>query len=355
MIFTWWMALCLVLPACDPDPVKIAGPAFNGSAGVYILNEGNFMYENSSLSFYDYKKKEVYNHIFLTANKIPLGDVAQSITFYRDKGFIVINNSAKIYCINPDDATIAGKITGFESPRHILILDDRKAYVSDMYARKIFIADPSEMVITGSIDTDNHSGLYYQHSAEQMVRAGEKIFAACWSFDNTILVIDLHSDRVTDSVTVARQPNSMVVDGNDDLWVLSDGGFDGSSYGVEIPELVRINTLTHSIEKVFRFLSQDLSPDNLCINISRDTLYFLNRGVYKMSIYAESLPGEPVIEEKGRQFYSLGIDPYSSDIYVADALDYQQEGVIYRYSAALLLVHSFRVGIIPGDFYFTGD
>jgi YVTN family beta-propeller protein len=313
------------------------------------------MYENSSLSFYDYKQMEVYNHIFLIANNIPLGDVAQSMTFFGEKGYIVVNNSAKIYCINPDDVTIAGKITGFESPRHILVLDSRKAYVSDMYARKIFIADPFEMVIKGSIDTDNRSGLFYQHSAEQMVRAGEKIFAACWSFDNTILVIDPHTDQVTDSVTVARQPNSMVIDRNDDLWVLSDGGFAGSSYGVDIPELVRINTLTLSIEKEYSFLSKDLSPDNLCINRDRDSLYFLNQGVYKMSIYAESLPVAPVIEEKGRQFYSLGIDPPTSDVYVADALDYQQEGVIYRYNSFPSLVDSFRVGIIPGDFYFTGD
>ena len=347
------VAACFLFTACEPDPVKIKGPSFHGSAGVFILNEGSFMGENESLSFYDYRNKVVFNQVFFTANKVPLGDVAQSMTFCEEKGFIVVNNSAKIWCINADDAIITGIITGLESPRNMLIVNERKAFVSDLYARKIYVVDPNELVVTGSIETDNHSGRYHQHSAEQMVLVDNKIFAACWSFDNMILVIDEQTDCVTDSIVVTKQPNSMVVDSNEDLWILSDGGFPGSSYGVEIPALARINTATYEIEKEFRFPSVDQSPDNLCINNSGDTLYFLNTGVYKMSVYAESLPTVPFISTYGRQFYSLGIDPASSDIYVADAVDYQQEGIIYRYRADLQLTDSFRVGIIPGDFYFT--
>ena len=74
-----------------------------------------------------------------------------------------------------------------------------------------------------------------------------------------------------------------------------------------------------------------------------------------MSIYSEIMPVVPLIEENNHQFYSLGIDPASSDIYVADAIDYQSAGIIYRYRADLQLADSFSVGIIPGDFYFTQE
>jgi hypothetical protein len=349
------MAVIFALPACESEQVRINGPVYKGTAGVFIVNEGNFMSENASLSFYDYGEKKVYNHIFFAANKIPLGDVAQSMTFSGTRAFIVINNSAKICCINADDATFTGKITGFVSPRYMLILNDHKAYVSDMYARKIYISDPIGLTVTGSIDTDNHSGVFYQHSAEKMIRSGNQVFAACWSFDNKILVIDMLSDHVTDSITVAKQPNSMVLDRNGDLWVLSDGGFTGSSYGVDMPELVRINTATHRIEKQFRFVSEDLSPNNLVINRKGDTLFFLNSGIYRMSISADHLPEHPLIKENDRRFYSLGIDPASADLYIGDALDYQQAGIIYRYRADLFMADSFRVGIIPGSFYFTGE
>ena len=38
------------------------------------------------------------------------------------------------------------------------------------------------------------------------------------------------------------------------------------------------------------------------------------------------------------------------DSYVADAIDYQQQGIVYRYSSEGELIDEFYVGIIPGAF-----
>jgi len=346
------LASMFFLYACDSDPVRIEGPDFQGSAGVFIVNEGNFMYENSSLSFYDYSDNKIFNNIFLIANEIPLGDVAQSLSFSGDKGFVVVNNSAKIICFDPGDATLIEKITGFESPRHMLVLSETKAYVSDIYARKIFIVDLSDYSVSGAIDTDNHSGQFNQHSAESMLLYGDRVFAACWSFDNTILVIDSRTDQITDSLTVTRQPNSMVIDHEGHLWVLSDGGFHGSTYGQERAAINCIDTESLQIIRKLSFSSDDDSPINLSINASADTLYFINRDIFRMEVSSKTLPAEAFISGDGKQFYSLGIDPVSSEIYVGDAIDYQQAGMVYRYRDTVV-VDSFRTGIIPGDFYFT--
>jgi YVTN family beta-propeller protein len=340
------------LSGCENEPVRVTGPDFQGSAGVFIVNEGNFMFDNSSLSFYDYSTNKVYNNIFLVANGIPLGDVAQSLCFSGDKGYVVVNNSAKIICFNPEDAVLAGRITGFESPRHMLIIDDNKAYVSDLYARKIFIVDPVTCAVTGTIDTDKGSGLFYQHSAETMLLHGLRVFAACWSFDNTVLVIDNRTDRVTDSIKVCKQPNSMVIDREGRLWVLSDGGFHGSAYGQDTAALSCIDTESLRVLKKLSFPSLDASPVNLVANARADTLYYINTGIYRMPISSSALPAEPLIGGAGKQFYSLGVDPLSSEVYVGDAIDYQQPGLVYRYRDTEL-VDSFRTGIIPGEFYFT--
>ena len=48
----------------------------------------------------------------------------------------------------------------------------------------------------------------------------------------------------------------------------------------------------------------------------------------------------------------LTVDPRTSEVYLADALDYVQPGWVFRYSARGELLDSFQVGIIPGAFCF---
>ena len=69
-----------------------------------------------------------------------------------------------------------------------------------------------------------------------------------------------------------------------------------------------------------------------------------------MDATADTLPEKPVIAERGTIFYSLTIDPLSGEIYVGDAIDYTQSGVVLRYSPDGQLLDSFDVGVNPGNF-----
>ena len=48
----------------------------------------------------------------------------------------------------------------------------------------------------------------------------------------------------------------------------------------------------------------------------------------------------------------LGIDPSSSEIYVADAIDFVQLGVVYRFLPYAIPVVTYKVNIIPRAFCF---
>lgn len=331
--------------------MNIKGQDFSGSNGVFIINEGNFTYDNASLSFLEFSTYKVYNGIFFAANGTNLGDVAHSMIIYKNKGYLTINNSGKILIINPNTASLTGKVIGLVSPRYVYIQNSRKGYISDLYSMKISIFDPEEAKVTDEIDVQNHNP-FNQHSTEQMVGYKELVFIACWSYDNQILVLDTLTDHVIDSMTVTKQPNSLVIDSFNKLWVLSDGGFPGSGYGQENAALTRINAETRSIELVLPFPSLSDSPVDLAINGTADTLYFINNGIYRMSATDQKLPDKPYIQVRNEDYYSLAVDPRSSIVYAGDAVDYQQNGLVYRFSPDGELIDSFLVGINPGSFCF---
>jgi len=324
--------------------------------GVFIVNEGNFMYDNASLSYYLIDSMKILNNLFERVNGLPLGDVAHSMTIHNGLGYIIINNSGKIYIIDIQNFKVVGKITGLISPRYIYFLSDSKAYVTDLYAKSITIVNPLTYEITGSISVNNYETRFYQHPTEQMVQYGKYLFVNCWSYDNKILVIDSDRDIVTDSIEVISQPKSIVIDRYNKIWVLSDGGAEGNPYAYERPGLTRIDPETMEIEKIFRFGLDD-NPLFLCLNGNKDTLFFINRHVWKMSVNSSKLPEVPFFVspyENGITggFSSLAVDPFNSDVYVADAVDNVQQGSVYRYSPSGISIDTFRVGIIPGTFCF---
>jgi DNA-binding beta-propeller fold protein YncE len=313
--------------------------------GVFIVNEGNFMYGNASLSVYDPVTRKVQNDLFYNTNGLPLGDVAQSMEIRDNLGYIVINNSGKIYVISTLNGKYIGKITGLTSPRYIHFLNSDKAYVTDLYAEKITIINPKTHEITGSILTTGHA------STEQMVQWNEFLFVSCWSFDNTIIVIDTRIDAVVGEIKTGKQPGGLLLDKYNKIWTLCDGGWSRSGLTARMPMLQRIDPSSRSIEKTFT-LSADSKPSRLAINGTRDTLLFINDGIWKIGVNQATLGDRPYLSTTNHLYYSLAVDPQSSELYISDAIDYMQRGVIYRYSPLGTKIDSFKTGIIPGAFCF---
>lgn len=356
--FVLLIAVGWLFTSCEESPVDTVYFDFSGNKGVYIVNEGNFMYGNSSLSFYDPTEKRVYNQVFMSRNGAPLGDVAQSMCLWKNLGFVVVNNSGKIYVIDNTTAEFKGSISGLSSPRYVHVVNQQKAYVTDLYARKITIFNPETFQITGKINVVNSKSQFSQHSTEQMVMYKNLLFVNCWSYDNKILVIDTNSDQLKDSIEVFKQPNSMVIDKNNKLWVLTDGGFDGSAYGYEQPGLLKIDVETREIERTFRFPLGD-HPIKMCVSPAGDSIYYINRHIWRMSVNDKRIPDQPFITSENTNiyggFYSLAIDPSTNEIYLGDAIDHKQNGYVRRYSRSGKLIDEFKVGITPGNFAFKTE
>jgi DNA-binding beta-propeller fold protein YncE len=336
----------------EPEPALHHG----SGPGIFVVNEGNFMYGNASLTYYDPDTREVREDVFYTTNGLPLGDVAHSMTIHDSLGYVVVNNSGRIYIFHTGTFEVKGKITGLTSPRYMHFVSDTKAYVSDLYARAIAIVNPESREITGTIPLDNSNPDFYQHASEQMLQYDRFVFTNCWSYDNQVLVIDTELDRVIDSVEVLKQPNSMVLDRSHSLWVLCDGGAEGSPYGHETGGLLQVGAGSTEARIVWRSLPEQ-HPTDLRINGTGDTLYFINGDIYRYAIHGMEAPElfikSPYQGNTWAGYYSLDVDPLSSEIYVADAVDFVQPGRIYRFTPQGEPLDTFRSGIAPGAFSFN--
>jgi len=324
--------------------------------GLFVINEGNFMYGNASLTYYDPESRQVIDDVFFQTNALPLGDVAHSMTIRDSLAYVVINNSGRIYIFNKNSFELRGKITGLTSPRYMHFISESKAYVTDLYSRSIAVVNPQSRELTGTIPVSNSNSDFYQHATEQMLQYESFVYTNCWSYDNQVLVIDSEKDRVVDSIEVRKQPNSMVMDRQHSLWVMCDGGVEGSPYGNEEGGLLRIRAGSREAELVLNFSLGD-NPRDLKINSTGDTLYYINGDVYRYAIFGSAGP-ELLVESPYESsilsgYYGLEVDPFSSEIYVADAIDFVQRGMVYRYSPEGLALDTFRTGIAPGGFCFN--
>lgn len=308
--------------------------------GLFVLNEGNFGWGNGSLSYFSYDSSKIYNNFFRSVNNRPLGDVPYSMLIHGDNIYIVVNNSEKIEVIDRRNLKSVATITGLISPRNIVTAGLNKAYVTSMYSDSVRIIDLKQNTVSGYINI--------HQTSESAAVIGEKAFIANWLGGNEIFVIDTETDVLIDSVEVGKEPESMVIDINGIIWVLCNGGWKRDTYA----ELIGINPQSLAISKRFVFPTLQSSPLNLQADGDGDTLFYIDNGIRRMSIFSPELPAYPLIDDDENLFYKLGINPSNGDILATDAVDYQQNGILLIYNRSGVLKNSCTTGIIPGSISF---
>lgn len=330
--------LSLFLFACkDDDTVE---PVTTGEATVLIVNEGNFGFGNASLSLYNPTSNEVNQKIFqVNNNGRPIGDVAQSATVIDDRIFIVVNHSNKIEVVNRSDFNSVGSIKDLNSPRYILPISPTKAYVSDLYEDKIYIINPQTLAVSGTIESKGWT--------EEMTLINNKAFV-CHADSNQVWVIDVTTDEVIHKINTHIEPLSIRLDQNNQLWLRCSGGLN-SGQGV----LYKIDPLTFEVKKIITTFHGRQKLGQIEIDKNGHFLYCLIEGdIYRYKIDDTDLPTLPFIKGANRLFYDLGYDSVNHELYVCDAIDYLQRGVVTRYNTLGEEGNTFKVGIIPGNILF---
>lgn len=350
------IGIVLAFISCSKDPIRekpIDPPdptdSINYKHGCYVVNEGNFNWGNASVTFIDAATSAVDPDAFSGANQRSLGDVAQSMKIHNGRGYIIVNNSNKIEVVSLDDFSSVKTITGFNSPRYMEIIDSTKAYVTNLKGG-ISVVDLNTLEITGTIETPDWTERMVVYKQDVFITSVGKFSSTSAERKAMVFVISAKEDKITDSILTGKEPLGIVIDKKDQIWVLCTGGWDGE----EPPALLRVNPNLRTVEKSYVFSGAEGVPSQLCINPGRDTLYFLRNGIYRMPVTSASLPSQSFITGNGKLFYGLDVNPQTGEIWASDAVDYVQNGWVYKYNASTgALLETFKAGRIPGSFAFS--
>jgi len=331
-----------IMVSCRKDtPPSLPQGSVNGGKRLVICDEGGFGYNNAAVSVYDPTNNSTVINAYAAANSNQsLGDVLQSVTEFNDKYYFVVNNSGKVIVSDKNFVRLA-TISGFISPRYILVVSNNKAYVSNLVlptnanqTNYIQVLDIATNTISKSIRLDGWT--------EQMVQSYGKVYVTNQN-KKYVYVLDALNDGL-DSIYVGSTNACIVKDANEKLWVSCNA----SAANNVSARLIRINPIADTIEATISLQTTQNSISRLCINGDGTTLYYLMNDVYKMDINAAVCPTTGIIAQSTHTFYGLCIDPADETIYVSDAVDYNSNGKLYRYQSNANYIGTYTTGIIPG-------
>lgn len=339
----------ILFSGCKSDDPKLLTPDVLPTSikGLLIANEGGFGSSTASLSLYIPDSSKVYSDIFFTANNRALGDVANDITILNNKAFIVVQNSHRIEVISTETYKSVGTLSlPGNTPNKILIVNETKAYVTNLYKGTVTSFNPTTLVV---VKDSIPVGL----NPQGMVFANGKIYVcnSGYGSDSTVSVIDPATDAVIKTIIVGIEPTDIAVDSDGDIFVRCSGYTDWSNSSKDTPgHIAVLNTSTDSVTSTIP-LSLDAfgHPSKMIVTKKGFGFVVVKNGIAKFETTGNSIIEPQYVVKRG---YTLAFDDLSEKLYVADAKDFVQNGTIYGYDKNKVLSDSAIVGIIPGSIVF---
>lgn len=340
----------LVGGACRDNP---ASPPETGSIlpvignAVYVLNEGNYSDPTGArLSVYDVDRDTVYKDVFELANNGQhLGSTGDDLKLYRGKAYILMSHSENIDVISLQthqllrSATFPGSI-----PREMLIDSVRnKLYVSRTNSGAVYVLDPSTLGIMNSITVGNNP--------LGMAMSGNHLFVcnSGYGLDRTVSVIDVNADTVTATLQLSDGPSSAAVSPDGRVWVACSGNQFGTP--PTNGKIFIIDSTSLALEDSIVF------PESIWGTIA------MGANGYAYTTAAAGFYGGPLdrisLTSLGVEHnfipdtaYAMAVDGETGDVYVANASDFNGDGVIRVYSSSGVLRKEFVAERGPGAIAF---
>lgn len=338
-----FLLTALLLSGCKDSPTMPEIPVNQQAKGVYVLNEGLYSQNNSTLSYYELTSRQVLLNVFAVANGgRSLGDTGNDLVIVGNTGFIAVNVSNKVEVIDITSFKSKGTIDlgAGSGPRRIYAKDSLTAYVSG-FSGKVYKIDAKTMTVVKEIPVGSYP--------EGMVEAGGRLFVANSGLGsgNTISVIDLNTDIVLETITVGTNPVNLAKDKNNILYSICTGRYDSADIGGAI---YKINPAGLDVIDSL-ILPQNpsdavVTPDNIMLVLNNYGVMKVDLGNFKKA--PELFIGGMSVNSLYGVIYSIAYDPIDMLLYLGNPKDFTQNGEVAIFDLSGKEVRRFEAGLNPG-------
>lgn len=335
--------------SCSNDDDNNDEPRGDYENGIFIANEGNFGESTGTISYLS-NDMSIENNVFSLVNPgKTTGDVPLFIGFKGDNAYIVVNNSNKIEVVNRYTFKSIATITAnLNNPRFIAFANG-KGYVTnwgeggDPADDYVAVLDLTSNTVTSSISV--------AEGPEKIIENDGKLYVAHkggWGQGNSLTVINSATNTVVTNFVVGDVPSDLVKD-NGTLYILCNGKpnyADVETAG----KIVKVNLSSNTVSSTINF-TDITHPGFLDIEDSK-IYYTVGNNIYSLNTSASTLP-TAVLFKASAVINLYGFAVKDNKIYIADAVNNLDPGEAYIYSLTGTKTNSFTVGILPNGFYFN--
>jgi hypothetical protein len=344
------LALNLFIACSDtnepsPDPV----------ASVVIINEGNFSAANGSFDLYDETSHEYSSNIFQSVNDFPIGSTIQNALISGDFILATTNAVDKLELIDKKTfESVASVTTGMHTPFGIAASNEY-AFVTNWgtFNDETFLYENPE-IITIDLSTFQVSAkLAVDIQPQHVVYIKDRLYVSnignYLSAGSTVSVYQVNGGtlQLESTIDVQAGPDKMVIDSDDNIWVLCTSG-----------ALMHIDTDRNEVVNTIQDVPALGFNEKLTTDPTGDFLFWIassgfpdySSAIYRLEIATPSLY-KPII--LGTNFHGLGL--YEGVLFVGDHAAYQSSGKVLRFSdydSEPILIETLPAGLAPNGFMF---
>ena len=335
-------------------------------AKLFVLNEGNFQKNNSTLDFFRFSDGNYVSDAFGSMNPTVvqgIGDTGNDLALNGDKLWLVMNGSGYVHVLNAFDETLIASIA-VPDPRYITF-DKSYAYVSS-YAGAIYGGDEVKGKVyrislsTYKVDGEVEVGC----QPEGVAVSGNKLYVANsggynYIHENTVSVIDLSSFKVSSTVTTASNLHFMASDGQGVVYVSSYGESSWSQDAdgnwiqsmSEPMGLYKISGASSSQVKDVHVSCMTMCSDGYiyAIGNAEELTGGDSNMLYKVSVKDGSVTSKAISGTDAAKVgnpYGICVAPGTGEIFIADA-DYTGPGKVWCFTKDLKEKWSAVAGMLP--------